>query len=331
MLCINPKEEVEYHSRSSQNQRRRKQSLWLLAGPLFGGLLTHCFDIAILNRYTSTAYTYETSYAAEIAPQLLRHKKTVQLTVDPSWETDTDDGVGKSDSEEYFLLNKHGNGPYDRHTSPDDGDCIAMHAWQEDAFPVCNSVHEMDFFNKYRPDGDVAHITHGGFNDLFQYTERFLNGTNNDKATSQSLAVKILKWEKPYSELKFGVVRQDALTLERLTKSSHIYPIYGYCGFNLVVPFMTGGGLADVLSEWKYGERELSLMTRLKYAVDIAAGLRDLHDIDGSGVPSATHGDLKEQQYLFADDGSLMLGDFNKGREMTYHTLLSFTLQVVSN
>jgi hypothetical protein len=188
-----------------------------------------------------------------------------------------------------------------------------MHSWQEASFPVCNSIHEMDFFNKYRPDGDVVHITHGGFNDLYQYTERFLNGTNGE-TISQSLAVKILKWEKPYSELKFEVVRQDAVTLERLSKSPYIYPIYGYCGFHLIVPFMTGGRLADALSEWKHGERKLSSRTRLRYAVDAAAGLRDLHDIDRDGVPSATHGDLKEHQYLFAPDGRLMLGDFNKGK-----------------
>ena len=45
----------------------------------------------------------------------------------------------------------------------------------------------------------------------------------------------------------------------------------------------------------------------------MARGLRDLHDIDGDGVPSVVHGDLKEQQYLIAEDGRLTLGDFNKG------------------
>lgn len=322
MLCLLPfdvKEGVGRTSHPTHIKRKRKRpEFWVLAGPLFiGGFLTHCWDLALLNQYANHQFDRETAYAAEVAPHLLRPKKTVHLDVDSSWDQDTDDGADKTDPEAYFLqYHLNDEDRYDRHTSPDDGDCEAMHSWQEASFPVCNSIHEMDFFSKFRPDGDVVHITNGGFNDLFQYTERFLNGTHNDEPTSQSLAVKILKWEKPYSELKFNVVRQDAVTLERLTKSQYIYPIYGYCGFHLIVPFMTGGRLADALSEWKNGERELSPITRLKYAVDIAAGLTDLHDIDGDGVPSATHGDLKEHQYLFSKDGTLLLGDFNKGKNM---------------
>ena len=68
-----------------------------------------------------------------------------------------------------------------------------------------------------------------------------------------------------------------------------------------------------MLRLWRNDEVEISSRQRLQYAVDMARALRDLHDIDGDRVPSATHGDLKEQQYLFGDDGRLMLGDFNKG------------------
>jgi hypothetical protein len=321
-----PGAEPKPHRLNNPYARRRKHpSIWFLAGPILVGILTQYWDLILLHQYTHDK-NVDSIYAVEVAPHLLRPKKVIQLDVDKSWERDTDDDeINKADPEAYFLLNhQNDEDRYDRHTSPDDGDCIAMHSWQEASFPVCNSIHEMDFFSKFRPDGDVTHITHGGFNDLFQYQERFLNETNNDEVAAQSLAVKILKWEKPYSELKFEVVRQDAVTLERLTKSPYIYPIYGYCGFALIVPFFTDGRLADSLSEWKHGEKELSPMTRLKYAVDIAAGLRELHDIDGDGVPSATHGDLKEHQYLFGKDGRLLLGDFNKG---TFFKILAFLVK----
>jgi serine/threonine protein kinase len=179
----------------------------------------------------------------------------------------------------------------------------------------------MDFFSNYRPDGDVAYVTHGGFNDLFEWRERYVDSTTSggEVGTSQSLAVKILQYEKDYSERKFQIVNQDAVTLERLTKSPHIYDVYGYCGFVYIVPFMTNGNLADKLSEWRHGEIEISSRERLQYALDMAWGLRDLHNIDGDGVPSATHGDLKEHQYLFRDDGRLVLGDFNKGRRTMLH------------
>ena len=335
MLCsllpIDAKEGVEHLSNSHQiKQRRKRPALWLLGGPLIGGILIQCCDVILLKRYThdNRPNGRDTIYAAEVAPHLLRPKKVIHLGVGSSWDSDTDDGVDKTDPEAHFLQYHLDDADrYDRHKSQDDGDCVAMHSWQEASFPVCNSIHEMDFFNKFRPDGDVNYITHGGFNDLFQYTERYLNGTN-DVPTEHNLAVKILKYEKPYSELKFSVVRQDAVTLERLSKSPHIYPIYSYCGFAFIVPFMTNGRLADALSEWKNGERKLSSMTRLQYAVDIAHGLRDLHDIDGDGIPSATHGDLKEHQYLFGEDGRLMLGDFNKGEMYSFLLSNIFFLQM---
>ena len=106
---------------------------------------------------------------------------------------------------------------------------------------------------------------------------------------------------------------QDSLISERLTKSPHISPVYGYCGFAIISRFVTRGTLADKLQEWHFGEMHIPPRKRLQYAVDVAQGLKDLHSINGDGKPSATHGDLKEHQYLFAENGVLQLGDFNKG------------------
>jgi serine/threonine protein kinase len=109
------------------------------------------------------------------------------------------------------------------------------------------------------------------------------------------------------------VVRHDSVTLERLSKSPYVYDIYGYCAFALIVPYMNRGNLDDKLREWRNEEIQLSSRQRMMYALDMARGLRDLHNIDGDGVVSATHGDLKEHQYLLKKDGRLVLGDFNKG------------------
>mmetsp|Transcript_12578 Transcript_12578/g.22060 ORF Transcript_12578/g.22060 Transcript_12578/m.22060 type:complete len:176 (-) Transcript_12578:375-902(-) len=47
--------------------------------------------------------------------------------------------------------------------------------------------------------------------------------------------------------------------------------------------------------------------------MEVAAGLADVHDIDGEGLSSVAHGDLKGGQYLFLN-GVIKLGDFNRGR-----------------
>ncbi|KAL3789348.1 hypothetical protein HJC23_006502 [Cyclotella cryptica] len=295
-----------------QPRKAKPRILWLLAGPLVGGILTHWWDLILLDKYYSLDTLFNSHvvdgdfiYFAEVAPKLRRHKRIVGLDEDDSsWSDGIDVWFPKPDEDD--------NERYQRHRSEDDGECISMHSWQESSFPSCNLIHEMDFFSKYRPGGDVTHVTHGGFNELYRYKDRYINSTGS--IASISLAVKILKYEKDYTAHKFGVVRQDAVTLERLSKSPYIYNLYGYCGFALVVPFVTGGNLNDKLYDWRHGDIEISSRERLQYAVDMARGLRDLHDIDGDGVPSATHGDLKEHQYLFGEDGRLQLGDFNKGQ-----------------
>ncbi|KAL3807741.1 hypothetical protein ACHAXA_008375 [Cyclostephanos tholiformis] len=74
-----------------------------------------------------------------------------------------------------------------------------------------------------------------------------------------------------------------------------------------------GGTLSSKLQKWRIGKLKLTPMTRLQYAVDAALGLAAVHDIDGEGLSSVAHGDLKGQQYLFMN-GAMKLGDFNRGR-----------------
>ncbi len=45
----------------------------------------------------------------------------------------------------------------------------------------------------------------------------------------------------------------------------------------------------------------------------MSASLAAVHDIDGEGLSSVAHGDLKGQQFLFLND-EMKLGDFNRGR-----------------
>ena len=226
--------------------------------------------------------------------------------------------VSKIMSSATSTEDQKGRHQHARHTSPDGGKCISMHSWHEQSYPNCNLVHELRFISALR-DGDVEYIARGGINNVFHYSNPPLN---------ESLALKILmyrsnqEYEYTYHDLKS--VRHDSIVMERLTKSPYIFDLYGYCGFTLILPFVTGGTLDGRLKELhgklqpenqnntNQSNRTVDSMTQLQYAVEIAKGLRDLHDIDEDGVPSATHGDLNELQYLIKD-GKLMLGDFNKG------------------
>jgi len=63
-------------------------------------------------------------------------------------------------------------------------------------------------------------------------------------------------------------------------------------------------------------DEELDDETKLKLATAAAIGLADLHNVSGDGIPSVTHGDLKNNQYMIVGivGNHYRLGDFNRGR-----------------
>lgn len=186
-----------------------------------------------------------------------------------------------------------------------EGECVPMQEWQTTSFPICNIFHELDFFTK-TVTNKFEFFTSGGYNDIFWLKA-------NDKPDDPELAMKILIYGTGYTDRNFDRVRRDGLILERLTKSPFVMNTYGFCGFDVLTPFSDEGTLSTVLRKWSEGKKKLSPMTRLQYAVNAALGLAAVHDIDGEGLPSVAHGDLKGHQYLFLD-GEMKLGDFNRGR-----------------
>mmetsp|Transcript_12175 Transcript_12175/g.26266 ORF Transcript_12175/g.26266 Transcript_12175/m.26266 type:complete len:548 (-) Transcript_12175:349-1992(-) len=186
-----------------------------------------------------------------------------------------------------------------------EGDCVPMQKWQETSFPNCNLFHELDFLGKSRTE-EFKFMTQGGYNHIFWLNE-------DDKEDDPELVMKILKYGTLYTDRNYDRVRRDGLILERLTPSPYVLDTYGFCGFDVLTPYADGGTFGQRMSSWRRGKLKLSPKTRLKYAMEVASGLADVHDIDGEGMSSVAHGDLKGGQYLFLD-GVIKLGDFNRGR-----------------
>ena len=92
-------------------------------------------------------------------------------------------------------------------------DCVPMQKWQETSFPICNMMHELDFYGKARSD-EFRFWAKGGYNQIFYVDEK-------DKKDDPRLAMKVLKWGTEYSDRNFDRVRRDGLILERLTKSPY--------------------------------------------------------------------------------------------------------------
>jgi len=186
-----------------------------------------------------------------------------------------------------------------------EGDCVPMSSWQETSFPSCSKLHEMDFSGKART-GELEYLTSGGYNDIF-YIE------NSALPVSEEVIVKILSYDDTdFTDRNFDRVRRDGLVLERSTKSSYVLDVFGYCGFSIVTPYAVDGTLSDRIHHWRK-KKSKPQNERLKLATEAALGLAAVHNIDGEGLSSVAHADLKGGQYLFIN-GRMKLADFNRAR-----------------
>ena len=195
-------------------------------------------------------------------------------------------------------------------------ECIPMSSWQETSFPNCNSIHEIGYSEKIHSN-EFRYVASGGFNDVFQVQDRY-------EGLDPSLAMKILSPKRSpfflalpigsqYNDRNFDRARQDALIVERLTKSPYVPDVYGYCGFASVVPFADSRrSLENMLEHHEIYFGNLSPMIQLKYAMEAAKGLAAVHGIDDEYLSSVAHGDLSIRQYMFIN-GTLRLADFNQG------------------
>lgn len=194
-------------------------------------------------------------------------------------------------------------------------ECATMSTWKSRSYPNCNSIHELDIHTRIRRQ-EFHHVATGGFNHVFRVRSRHSRaGSDVDVALKLlSLSRQVRSSMPPstmYSRQNYDIVRRDALVSERLTKSRHVLPIYGYCGFATTVPFASEGGtLASTLgtksAKGRTGWSSMSSSARLAHVVHAAEGLADVHDIE------VVHGDIAAKQYIFLD-GRLQLGDFNQG------------------
>jgi serine/threonine protein kinase len=114
-------------------------------------------------------------------------------------------------------------------------------------------------------------------------------------------------------ELFFQLNRNDAVAMERLTASRSVIDIYGFCGMTVITEF-AGSALdqrTDILS---------SSRKQLDFAIDIAQGLADVHNIDGVEIgPTLVHNDIHTDNIVVTVDDRPLLNDFNMAIPLMKH------------
>lgn len=188
-------------------------------------------------------------------------------------------------------------------------------AWHLNQYPSCNTFHEIEIMK-----GKNKLLGHGAFRAAFLQHEVF----------DPTLVIKVQLYneENPFDIDRFEFVRNDAIIMERLTASPRIADIYGHCGSSIYSEFLPneveeqmipgeGDGINPPLHD-KHDAHSLNDYTiseKLDIALQMAEAIADLHGYEGGVI---VHDDIQPAQFLFKDDGSVILNDFNRGETMLF-------------
>lgn len=220
-----------------------------------------------------------------------------------------------------------------------DSECVPMAKWQTMSFPTCNSMHEiglfatsptLSYFNFHEgTDGEqrvsipnaqnVNLLGNGWFRDAWNVVD-----LNHDA----SLAVKTLRLEREYLPEYYELHRRDAVAMERLSPSSFVLDVYGYCGQSAMteLAFLEKGinnlyrlstGLKDIFTPYV-------LRTKLQIAAMTSLGLAHVHGVPLSGdakkhdnTATLVHYDINPRNIIMTASGKPKINDFNQAQFMT--------------
>ena len=193
------------------------------------------------------------------------------------------------------------------------GECVPMQDWQTTFHPSCNGVHEIGLADLGEDNGDNAILfgTKGYWRNAWKVD---LIGGRNEIRDKDTVVLKTLKIRHRFEEAHFEHDRIDAVAMERLTASPHVINVFGFCGHSVVSEYADGKRLGELADKSRKKPLE-----RLKIARDIAAGLADVHGIDGDGNATFVHLDINPANVVSVG-GTLKLNDFNIGIARRWNT-----------
>jgi serine/threonine protein kinase len=203
--------------------------------------------------------------------------------------------------------------------------------WMLTSFPTCNMFHEGDVINHLIHERTRIK-THGYWRDVWVLPD-------TSTRSYKQIALKTLRFEHNYTDQNYERHRRDALAYDRLTFSSYVVKIYGYCGQSGFYEYSGYGTLADRLEEHIMATLDAEIRIgggssddstaklldndqKLKLAYQVALALADVHDTDAirdskGRISSAAivHADIKSDQFINFN-GQYKLNDFNRCRFM---------------
>ena len=116
-------------------------------------------------------------------------------------------------------------------------DCRAQYTWQQTSHPTCNLIHEFDL-------AEVSSqlIANGYWRDVWKVQDETV------AVLDQSFFIfKTLRYQHEYNHPTYDRHRRDAIATGRLSKSTFVLNIYGFCGTSGFFEYGNGGDIMDAI------------------------------------------------------------------------------------
>lgn len=251
-------------------------------------------------------------------------------------------------------------------------DCKAQYAWQLTSYPTCNNLHEVDMtrLNSVSRQAEsqlidsadfpsrLKYIASGYWRDVWTVQELDFRDDNRQQQNQSdemyySFVLKTMRYEHEFVGRNYDRHRRDALAAERLTKSSFVVDIYGFCGNSGLFEYGDGGDIVSAiwpsrnlnatqnitqveklligtdvseLVDWMVSAFRASAtfcflpipFLRFLSATQAASGLADFHNIDHEGRASMAHTDISPGQFIKIGK-RYKLNDFNRARFLRWN------------
>lgn len=127
---------------------------------------------------------------------------------------------------------------------PDDPppNCVPQYDWQTLQFPTCNELHALDILTRVRTlnpaeEPESILLARGGYRDVWFVEQNDLPPAE----LGETVAMKTLLYEHPWTERNMDRHRRDALATDRLRRSPNALDLFGYCGNTGLYEFAEGG------------------------------------------------------------------------------------------
>ena len=201
--------------------------------------------------------------------------------------------------------------------------------WTWEIYPTCLHVHAITYDRspEHPLQGiDLQYLGHGAFREAVRFTP--VDGT-------APFVIKSKNYDLDLDRKHIHKTNTEALMFERLSASKLTSNIYAHCGTSVVVQSgydieksvipRTGRNKRGRLSQNKLNSLELkdvhpmnnySVSDKVDLALAMAESLAEMHGFEGGVM---VNDDIDFGQWLKADDGSVILNDFNNAMYMEWN------------